>query len=41
MSGGEFLFAALTLTAFGLYSAIMLWLTLTYHDHQRLLGDDR
>lgn len=41
MSGGEFLFAALSLTALSLYSAVLLWLTFTYHDHQRLLGDDR
>ncbi len=37
MNDGELLFAGLTIVAFGLYSAVLLWLTLTYHDQQKQL----
>jgi len=40
MSGGELLFAGLTIAAFGLYSAVLLWLTFTYHDQQKMLTSD-
>ncbi|MFZ5930916.1 MAG: hypothetical protein ACOY15_06845 [Pseudomonadota bacterium] len=40
MSGGELLFAGLTIVAFGLYSAVLLWLTFTYHDQQKMLTGD-
>ncbi len=39
MTGGEMLFAGLTITAFALYGAVMLWLTFTYHDQQKLNMD--
>ena len=41
MGSGELLFAGLTILAFGLYSAVLLWLTLSYHDHQKLLTGDK
>ncbi|MFP5469143.1 MAG: hypothetical protein ACLGGZ_05310 [Alphaproteobacteria bacterium] len=40
MSGSELLFAALTITAFSIYGAVLMWLTLTYHDQQKLLKND-
>ncbi len=40
MSDGGLLFLGLTVVAFGLYGAVVLWLTFTYHDHQKLLTDD-
>lgn len=36
MTGGETGFLALVLIASGLYSAVMLWLTMTYHDNQNI-----
>jgi hypothetical protein len=36
MSMGETLFSILAVTGVSLYSAALLWLTLTYHDHQKL-----
>ncbi len=35
MSGGELLFSGLTIAGFGLYSAVLLWLTLTYRDEPK------
>ena len=37
MSGGELLFVCLGTVAVSLYMAVMLWLTLTYHDDQYTL----
>lgn len=37
MTGGELIFSALAITATALYGAVLLWLTLTYHDHQKTL----
>ena len=40
MSEGEMLFAGLTIVAFSLYGAVLLWLTFTYHDEQKMLSGD-
>ena len=36
MMDSEFAFLALVVVASGLYSAVLLWLTLTYHDNQNI-----
>lgn len=36
MSTGEALFSILAVTGVSIYSAVLLWLTLTYHDNQVL-----
>ncbi len=41
MTGGEMLFAGLTIVGFGLYGAVLLWLTFSCHDRQKLLTGDR
>jgi len=36
MTGGEQTFLTIVLTATALYSAVLLWLTLTYRDNQNI-----
>lgn len=36
MTTGETLFSILAISGVTIYSAVLLWLTLTYHDHQKL-----